>query len=70
MEKKRRKSEGLRLFTFCILHYNGGVLEERDEKVARLQVGIERQLWVVHHCGNINQHQSYTTTALKIPTSE
>lgn len=50
MGRRNGESEGSRPFTFCILHYNGGVLEERDEKVARLQVGVERQLWVVHHC--------------------
>lgn len=43
--KRARRSQ----FTFSILHYNGGVLEEGDEKVARLQVGIQRQFWVVHH---------------------
>lgn len=36
--------------TFSVLHHNGGVLEEGDEEVAGLKVGIERQFWVVHHC--------------------
>lgn len=43
--------ENEELVTFSVLHYNGGVLEEGNEKIARLQVGIQRQLWVVHHCG-------------------
>lgn len=52
--KKKKRDTGSnvckkRLFTFSILHYNGGILEESNEKVAGLQVGIQRQLWVVHH---------------------
>lgn len=38
------------LFTFSILHYDRGILEEGNEKVAGLQVGIQGQLWVIHHC--------------------
>lgn len=37
-------------FTFSILHYNGGVLQEGNEKIAGLQVWIQWQLRVVHHC--------------------
>ena len=36
--------------TFGVLHDDGGVLEEGDEQVAGLQVGVQRQLRVVHRC--------------------
>lgn len=53
--KRRRwrfhSEENQELLTFSVLHYYGGVLEEGNEKVAGLQVGIQRQLWVTHHCG-------------------
>ncbi len=45
----KRKRPWRFLFTFSVLHHNGGVLQEGDEKVACLQVGIQRQFWVVHH---------------------
>lgn len=57
------------LFTFSILHYNGGILEEGDKKVAGLQVGIQRQLWVVHHCTTDiqTQRQLHIIPAVKMP---
>lgn len=56
------------MFTFSILHYNRGILEEGDEKVAGLQVGIQRQFWVVHHYKVYVQIklQSNIITAVKI----
>lgn len=48
-------------FTFSVLHYDGGVLEEGDEEVAGLQVGIQRQLRVAHHYTNKTAALSYSS---------
>lgn len=45
----KRKRACQYLFTFSVLHHNGGILEEGDEKVTSLQVWIQRQFRVVHH---------------------